>query len=429
MNLLIIVSNYPHAGHVYSGVFNERSAQALKQLGHEVEVLAPRPYLPRSFAGWSPRWKAYGQIPEREDRANITVYRPAYLQLPFVPGAFWADLGAYLVSAREVKQKHGQKSYDAILSFNLVGAGGLAWRLARSLAIPAAGWATGNDVRVPGRSSYGRAVRMALQRLDMVFYQSAELRERAAELCGVTPEQLPAARHVVLPRGIEHPPQLSERTRRRLRTQLGVRPEQVVVVYVGRVVEPKGVFELLDAFSLARNEHPGMVCVVIGAKPGFDDADKLSARLAQKPSLAQSIRVVRECPPSQVWEYLNAADIFAFPSHREGMPNSLLEAMAAGVPAVAFAIPPVLEVDNGAGALKAVRPLSVRDFSRALLELAESPEQRKKIGERGKKRVVHQYMARDKMAEAVQRLDAVVEGCITPFRLHSGQVNGIGASR
>jgi glycosyltransferase involved in cell wall biosynthesis len=37
--------------------------------------------------------------------------------------------------------------------------------------------------------------------------------------------------------------------------------------------------------------------------------------------------------------------MFAFTSHHEGMPNSLLEAMAMGVPAIAFAIPPVVELE------------------------------------------------------------------------------------
>jgi len=40
-----------------------------------------------------------------------------------------------------------------------------------------------------------------------------------------------------------------------------------------------------------------------------------------------------------VWEYLSASDIFVFPSFHEGMPNSLLEAAWAGLPAVAFDIP------------------------------------------------------------------------------------------
>jgi teichuronic acid biosynthesis glycosyltransferase TuaC len=425
MNLLVIVSNYPHPGHVYSGVFNERSARALKQLGHEVEVLAPRPYLPTSLTAWSPRWRAYGKISEREDRADIAVYRPAYPQLPFVRGAYWTNVGAYLVCVRTIQQQQRRKSYDMILSFNLVGAGGLAWRLARRLGIPAAGWATGNDVRVRRNSSYGRVVRTALQRLDIVFYQSAELRERAAELCEVALEQLPAARHVVLPRGIEQPPELSESDRMRVRSELGVRPDQIVVVYIGRVVEPKGIFDLMDAFSIVRNKYPGMVCLLIGAKPGFDDVEKLNAKLAQTPSLAQSVRIIRECPPDQVWEYLKAADIFAFPSHSEGMPNSLLEAMAAGVPAVAFAIPPVLEIANGAGVLKAVRPRSVTAFARALAEFAESLNERNTFGERGRRRVLDQFMARDKMAEAVQRLGSMVEGqnCF-----YSGRIHGIGAS-
>ncbi|MGH7828204.1 MAG: glycosyltransferase [Candidatus Binatia bacterium] len=409
MNLLVVVSSYPHAGYVSAGAFNERSVQALKQLGHDVEVLAPRPYVPRGLALCNSRWKAYGKIAGRGDHAGVAVYRPAYLQVPFVGGAFWSDRGAYVCCGAKAEGRHQEKHYDAILSFNLVGAGGLAWRLARRLGIPAAGWATGNDVRFPARSSFGRAVGRALQHLEAVFYQSAELRQKAAELCGVALEQLAAERHVVLPRGIERPPRISEHARLSFRQDLGLRDDQLLVLYIGRIVKAKGVFELVEALSIAGRDYPRIVCLLVGAKTGFDDSAELNSTLSQKPGLGRTVRVLPECPPGKVWEYLNAADIFAFPSHREGLPNSLLEAMAVGVPAVASAIPPILEIDGGTGALKVVPRLNIQSLAEAIGELATSPEKRRAIGEKGKKRVLSHYLAQDKMAEAVQKLSAVVD--------------------
>ncbi|MGH7797810.1 MAG: glycosyltransferase [Candidatus Binatia bacterium] len=417
MNLLIVVSNYPHAGHPSSGAFNERSARALQELGHRVEVLAPRPYVPRSLAACHPRWRAYDQIVEHETRHGMGIYRPAYVQLPGMGCVLRPDRCAYLSCARRLAERHKAEPYDAILAFNLIGAGGLAWRLARRLAIPAAGWATGNDVRVPANSTHGRAVRAALRRLDLKFYQSAELLEQAAALCGVPQQVFSTKRHVVLPRGIELPPAPAPDARRSLRAELGVRPDQLMVLFVGRIVKAKGVFELIDAISLARRERGEIVCVLVGAHAGFDDSAELIEHLRGAPEVARYVHLLPACAPAAVWQYFNAADVFAFPSHREGMPNSLLEAMAAGLPALAYAIAPVLEIDNRLDALKLVPPGNVDKLARSLVELARNPEQRRCIAATGKARVLGHYHVQRSMAEAARRLHALAERAanVAPF--------------
>jgi teichuronic acid biosynthesis glycosyltransferase TuaC len=406
MNLLLVVANYPHPGHPYSGAFNARSARALRNLGHRIEVLAPRPYLPRALAAWNPRWRAYEQIPTQEISGAISVYRPAYLQLPGFKGILRPDLGAYLSCGRHIKARHKKHPYDAILAFNLIGAGGLAWRLARCLDIPAAGWATGNDVRVDGNSAHGRSVRAAIQRLDIVFYQSSELFDRAAALCELPEEDFPAGRRLILPRGVEPAPS-SNGSRRSIREALGVRDDQVLALFLGRVVKAKGVFELVDAVERARQEQPNVTCVFVGSHDAFDDSKELRARLERTPKLAPYIRVMPACAPDKVWDYFHAADIFAFPSHSEGMPNSLLEAMSAALPAIAYAIPPILEIDGQSGALLTVPLRDVSGFARVLVQLARSTELRQEIGGRAKARVLSHYQTRASMAEAVKRLGAL----------------------
>lgn len=407
MNLLIVVTNYPHAGHPSSGAFNERSVCALQELGHRVEVLAPRPYVPRRLAACHPRWRAYNQIVEHETRHAIPIYRPAYVQLPGMGAVLRPDQCAYLSCARRLSERHKVEPYDAILAFNLIGAGGLAWRLARRLGIPAAGWATGNDVRVPANSAHGRAVRIALQCLDLKFYQSAELLEQAARLCGLPQEVFSTKRDVVLARGIEPPPAPAPEARRSLRGRLGVRPDQLMVLFVGRIVKAKGVFELVDAIRLARRERGEITCVLVGAQAGFDDSAELLEHVRATPELAPHVQLLPACAPAAVWQYLNAADLFAFPSHREGMPNSLLEAMAAGLPALAYAIAPVLEIDNRLDALKLVPSRNLEELAGSLVELARNPDLRRRVAATGKTRVLGHYHVKRSMAEAVRRLNAL----------------------
>jgi len=401
MKLLLVVSNYPYEGHPYSGAFNERSALALRRLGHEVEVLAPRPYVPRGLSRLASRWSSYASIPEHETRAEIAVYRPAYAQLPLLGGALWSESCAYAVSAGEIARRHRRAPYDAILSFGLIGAGGIGWRLGRRLAVPAAGWATGNDVRVAPRSSFGKAVRRSLEKIDLVFYQSAELRACGAALLNVAPDEMDARRHAVLPRGVEEPPVLSSERRHELRRAVGLGEEQVVVLYLGRIAAPKGVFELAQAMARARERCPELICWMVGAKRGFDD----SAKLAR----CGSVRLIDACAHEQIWDYFAAADIFAFPSHGEGMPNSLLEAMSTGLPAVAYAIPPIEEIDQGSGALLRVAPGDVHGLADALVSLARTPERRAALGRNGRARVYAAFLSADRMASAARRVAQLIE--------------------
>jgi teichuronic acid biosynthesis glycosyltransferase TuaC len=421
MNVLAVLSNYPHAGHLYSGAFNESSVQALKSLGHDVTVLAPRPYAPRLLAAYNPRWRAYRNMGEYEVRLGVPVYRPVVLQVPRLGGAFWLDRGAELFCARTVQRLHRDRKFDAILSYNLIAAGGLAWRLAQRLGIPALGWATGNDVRMDGRTSYGRAVRRALERLDLVFYQSAELKRLAANLLGVSVERLSADRHMVLPRGIELPPAASAHARGALRAQLGLQASQRLVLYVGRMVRAKGVFDLADAAVRVLGEDPDLVFLWVGAKPGFDESFELETLIKKLP-MRNRLRVLPECAHARVWDYLAAADIFAFPSYNEGMPNSLLEAMAAAVPALTYAIPAALEIDGGRKVLKMARPRDVVDLARVLAELASSAEQRALLAQRGKQRVREAFVARENLMQALGKIATLrggvqssAQSCVDPM--------------
>ena len=149
MRILVVVSNYPHPGHRFSGIFNERSVDVLKHHCEFVAVLAPHPYVPNVLTSFLPvgRWEAYAEAKSFEVRNGVPVYRPPYLQLPRVAASFWQDRGAYACCVGTVRKLHARHKFDAILSFGLDGSGGLAWRLGRRFEIPVAVWATGSDIR------------------------------------------------------------------------------------------------------------------------------------------------------------------------------------------------------------------------------------------------------------------------------------------
>jgi teichuronic acid biosynthesis glycosyltransferase TuaC len=405
VKILVLAPSYPYPRHRSAGIFNEKSAHALSKLCDRVEVLVPRPYVPPFLSFLVPRWKAWASVPEYQTLNGVSVYRPAAPVVPGVAQAFWSDRGAFLWCRKIARKMHRRTGFNAIMSFDLMGAGGLAWRLARDLQLPASGWATGGDVRVPRFSSQGEAVARAIQNLDLVFYQSHELLEKAAGLLGVSPEEMSWNGHIVLPRGIPEPPNVSKgEMRNRTRSRWGVKADEVIVLYLGRILRQKGMLELLEAFKLVASCDPRIRCVLIGSRPGLDDTSLVENKLHEIRSLRERVIVLPECSPDDIWENLCGADIFAFPSHHEGMPNSLLEAMVMGLPSVAFAIPPVREIEAGTEGVVLVPPRDAQLLAQAISRLATNPDERSRIGEKGKQRVLEHFMVRTNMAEAVRRL-------------------------
>lgn len=408
MKILAIASSYPYEEFPFSGIFNEKCVKALQQLCDYVEVLAPRPYVP-AFLALKPRWKMYSRIAGSENRSGISINRPPVVQIPGVGGSFWYDRGAYLACARHVRRLHRAAGFDAIVSFDLLGAGGLAWQIGKDLGIPACGWAFGSDVRVAASSSDGRSVSRALRNLDLIFYQSAELLRKTAELLGRSEAEMPPEKHVVLPHGIPVPATLPGlECREAVRRSWGVAADEVVVLSVGRITGQKGCFDLLDAAVHALALNKGISFVFVGSVPAFDETALVQERVATDPRLRDTVRVLPPCNPDEIWDVLCGADIFAFASHNEGMPNSLLEAMAAGLPAVAFGIPAVRELDGGVSSLSIIEPFDRGHFGREIAELAASRDKRRHAGENGRRRVLQQFRIEKNMAEALVKIERLV---------------------
>jgi len=407
VNLLVIPASYPYPGAEWAGINNEHSAVALRLLVQHLEVLSPRPYAPRLLA-FNDRWRGYAAAPKRHIQKGILVHRPAYPQVPRILQAFWPTTAAFVFSRRLAMKLHRRVGFDAILSFDLAGAGGLAWRLGRTLAIPACGWATGSDMRWHGRSPIGRSVRTSLDNLDLVFYQSAELKALGAELLGTSSDNLSQRRHIVQARGVAEPDAIpGEEARRAIRSELGLSDNRIVVLYVGRIVRQKGLFDLLDVFGSCMKAHQNLVLLLVGSRPGYDETAELQARIDANSALSERVRILPGCASSKVWDYFSAADIFAFPSFKEGMPNSLLEAMLGSLPAVAFGIPSVKEISRFGKAPIEVPPYDFEAFAEALLMLAEDAALRREVGECGRAIAREHFSIDRSMRSVVHRIEGL----------------------
>jgi len=133
-----------------------------------------------------------------------------------------------------------------------------------------------------------------------------------------------------------------------LRDRLALPPATRVILSVGRLSSEKGHADLLAAMRLLLRDHPQLAIKLILVGDGIERPSL--ERTAAAPDLASSVIFAGQC--SNVWPYYSLADVFVLPSHSEGSPNALLEAMSAGVPIVATKVGGVPEtVEDGRSAL------------------------------------------------------------------------------
>lgn len=125
-------------------------------------------------------------------------------------------------------------------------------------------------------------------------------------------------------------PATSADERARLRAAFGAIEGRPVILMVGRLVAEKGYPELIEAMRAVDAD-----LWIVGERLPSDHADSVSAAMeaaARDPVLAKRVRFLGY--RADVPDLMRAADIFTLPSHREGMPRSVIEAMMSGLPVV-----------------------------------------------------------------------------------------------
>lgn len=172
--------------------------------------------------------------------------------------------------------------------------------------------------------------------------------------------------------------------RARLRAILGAGPGDCVVSAISRLVRHKGFGEILEAMDAT---PPNCILWVAGerlASDHGDDMEPLFARAAAR----LGRRLVRLGYRTDVPAVLAASDVFCLPSHFEGLPMSIIEAMLTGLPVVATDIRgPREQVVPGVTGLL-VPPMQVPPLAEALSRLAGDPVLRQAMGEAGRARAL-----------------------------------------
>jgi glycosyltransferase involved in cell wall biosynthesis len=156
-------------------------------------------------------------------------------------------------------------------------------------------------------------------------------------------------------------------------------PNGFTLVTVGRLVPAKDQHTLLSAVALAAERMPDIRLSVVGGGP----LEKQLREHASRLGITESVTFWGE--QAEVGAFLRAADAFVLSSTTEGLPISMLEAMACGLPIIGTNVGGIPEVIRISGAGKIVKPSSPRELADALVYLGMNRPVREELGRLARK--------------------------------------------
>jgi teichuronic acid biosynthesis glycosyltransferase TuaC len=311
----------------------------------EIEVICPITSYPR----WL-RPSRYHGLPDPSYQP--AEFRTTYLPYPAISVITRGING--LTCARLLLPYIRSLQPDIILNYWVYPEGFSALRVGQKLGIPVIIGAIGSDIcRIRDRCTR-YLTRWTLQNAAGVITVSEDLRRRVLDL-GASAEKVTSIRN-----GVDTSV-FYVGDRIQTRQALGLNPGEEIILYVGRLHESKGLGELLEAFIKLSKSRPASKFVIIGAGP-YNPA---LVRAVTSARIHHCVRLLGPQDSSVVSQWMRAADIFCLPSHSEGCPNVIVEALSCGCPVVATDVGGIPELVGAASGIL-VHPHSSTELCSAL---------------------------------------------------------------
>lgn len=188
-----------------------------------------------------------------------------------------------------------------------------------------------------------------------------------------------------------------------LRNDLGIANQEKVICFIGRLVKEKGILDLLQAFILLVQEYNHVKLVIVGSTLSSDrdqETGEAIEELSNNPLIKD--KIIFTGKRNDVENILAISDLFVLPSYREGMPRSIIEAMAMSLPVVATNIRGCREevVPGETGYLVPVGDtIALKD---ALVKIISNEELQNQMGKRGRERAESLYDERRVLETQIQ---------------------------
>ncbi|GAB2770290.1 glycosyltransferase family 4 protein [Salinimicrobium soli] len=183
------------------------------------------------------------------------------------------------------------------------------------------------------------------------------------------------------------PQKFSRDKRMSIRQELKIPLNDIVFIFIGRLVSDKGINELVQAFIKAQKVQENLTLLLVGSfEHELDPLDNKNIQAIEEHPKIRTTGYQEDVRP-----FLAVADVLAFPSYREGFPNVVMQAASMGLPAIVTDIIGCNELvgDEKNGIIIPVK--NEEALLRAMNTLARDPELRRRLALNSRKEIVRKY--------------------------------------
>ncbi|MEK7576466.1 MAG: glycosyltransferase family 4 protein [Patescibacteria group bacterium] len=170
--------------------------------------------------------------------------------------------------------------------------------------------------------------------------------------------------------------------------ELGILPEKRAIISVSRLSRKNGIADLIQAFSLLRHDGINVALLLVGT----GEEQQTLQSLVKKLHIERDVIFVGNIPHEELFRYYRMSDVFARPSHSEGLGNSFLEAMGAGVPVVATSVGGIKDfIENGKTGIF-VKPGDARSIADGILKILNNDDLAEELRRQGRELMIRKYL-------------------------------------
>ena len=375
---LIITYSFPTKHNPTAGIFILNQMEELRKCC-DIKVLFPYAYVPKiKILG---RFAKYSDVGEKEVIDGFEVYHPKYIMLPRA-GLTKKFLSEALSIEAFFSHQYTKKIADKIIKdwnpdiihiHSSLGEGLIGSRLKKKYKKPLVVTLHGEDITKHSKKMFSKQLtKFTLKNADAIIPVSKFLENEIRNL-GIQNKK-----SFVIPMGAKTD-RFKPKDTNEMRKKLNLPLNKKIILFVGHLVERKGVIYLVKAMSKIIKKEKNSLCLVIGKGAEEGKLKKAASELG----LNNAIKFLGQKTNEEVAPYMNACDIFVLPSLNEGLPVVLCEALACGKPVVATAVAGTPElVTKDAGYL--VMPKDPKDLEEKIIVALNKKWNKNKILERAK---------------------------------------------
>jgi len=362
--------NHPDAARPLYGVFNHRSLRALAEQDCDLDVIVPRPFAPPVGP-----YSSFSKLPAVENYGSYTAHHPRFMY--YLPKRLLYGLSGRSFAHRVppyVDEMFKMPKVVHACHIYLDGYGMLPY--CRSHDIPLVVVAHGTVL-----NTYDNLPPLVRSKVRKTLEQSARVLCVSNVLAKKAERFVDSEKITMIPLGAD-PEKFPTERREEIRREMAIPDDKILVLFVGAFTERKGIDEIVSV--LKRLKIPKLEFVFVGH--GGDRRWDLQHALTRSPYSNEF--VYWKLSPVALRRWFVAADLLWLPSHTEGRPTVVYEAMASETAVLATNVGGIPEqvVDGETGRL--VSPRDAEALQTALVSITKNRVQLREMGGRGLMRLV-----------------------------------------